>query len=54
MPHRSQFAKQFDAIKVGDTQEDKAAQAEEKLASAEYDLFSARNTYRWAVDYGVL
>lgn len=35
------------------TAEDKAAQAEEKLASAEYNLFSAYNTYRWAVDHGI-
>ena len=34
--------------------EDKAAQAEEKLISTEYDLFSAYNTYRWAVDHGIL
>ena len=30
------------------------AEAREKVAKAENDLFSAYNTYRWAVDYGIL
>ena len=34
--------------------EDKVKQAREKTASAENDLFSAYNTYRWAVDYGII
>ena len=34
--------------------EDKVKEAKEKVAGAENDLFSAYNTYRWAVDYGIL
>ena len=34
--------------------EDKLNESKEKVASAENDLFSAYNTYRWAVDYGIL
>lgn len=34
--------------------EDKLKEAREKAAGAENDLFSAYNTYRWAVDYGIL
>ena len=34
--------------------EDKLSEAKEKVAGAENDLFSAYNTYRWAVDYGIL
>ena len=30
------------------------AEAREKVAKAENDLFSAYNTYRWAVDYGIM
>ena len=33
---------------------DKLKEAEEKVAGAENDLFSAYNSYRWAVDYGIL
>lgn len=33
---------------------DKLKEAREKVAGAENDLFSAYNTYRWAVDYGIL
>ena len=33
---------------------DKLKEAEEKVAGAENDLFSSYNTYRWAVDYGIL
>lgn len=33
---------------------DKLKEAQEKVAGAENDLFSAYNTYRWAVDYGIL
>jgi len=33
---------------------DKVAEAREKVAKAENDLFSAYNTYRWAVDYGIM
>ena len=29
-------------------------EAREKAAGAENDLFSAWNTYRWAVDYGIM
>ena len=29
-------------------------EAQEKVASGENDLFSAYNTYRWAVDHGIL
>ena len=34
--------------------EDKLKEAKEKVAGAENDLFSAWNTYRWAVDYGIM
>ena len=34
--------------------EDKLKEAREKAAGAENDLFSAYNTYRWAVDYGII
>ena len=34
--------------------EDKLKEAREKAAGAENDLFSAWNTYRWAVDYGIM
>ena len=34
--------------------EDKVKEAKEKVAGAENDLFSAWNTYRWAVDYGIM
>ena len=34
--------------------EDKLKEAREKAAGAENDLFSADNTYRWAVDYGIM
>ena len=34
--------------------EDKLKEAKEKVASGENDLFSAYNTYRWAVDYGIM
>ena len=34
--------------------EDKVTEAKEKVAGAENDLFSSYNTYRWAVDYGIL
>lgn len=34
--------------------EDKLKEAREKVAGAENDLFSAWNTYRWAVDYGIM
>ena len=34
--------------------EDKLKEAQEKVAGAENDLLSAYNTYRWAVDYGIL
>ena len=34
--------------------EDKLKEAKEKVAGAENDLFSAYNTYRWAVDYGIM
>lgn len=34
--------------------EDKLNEAKEKVAGAENDLFSSYNTYRWAVDYGIL
>ena len=34
--------------------EDKVKEAKEKVAGAENDLFSAYNTYRWAVDYGIM
>ena len=34
--------------------EDKLKEAREKVAGAENDLFSAYNTYRWAVDYGIM
>lgn len=34
--------------------EDKLKEAQEKVAGAENDLFSAYNTYRWAVDYGIM
>lgn len=33
---------------------DKLKEAREKVAGAENDLFSAYNTYRWAVDYGII
>lgn len=33
---------------------DKLKEAQEKVAGAESDLFSAYNTYRWAVDHGIL
>ena len=33
---------------------DKVAEAREKVAKAENDLFSAWNTYRWAVDCGIM
>lgn len=33
---------------------DKLKEAREKVAGAENDLFSAYNTYRWAVDYGIM
>ena len=33
---------------------DKVAEAREKVAKAENDLFSAYNTYRWAVDCGIM
>ena len=33
---------------------DKVAEARETVAKAENDLFSAYNTYRWAVDYGIM
>lgn len=33
---------------------DKLTEAQEKVAGAENDLFSAWNTYRWAVDHGIL
>ena len=33
---------------------DKLKEAQEKVAGAENDLFSAYNAYRWAVDYGIL
>ena len=29
-------------------------EAREKVSGAENDLFSAYNTYRWAVDYGIM
>lgn len=34
--------------------EDKVKEAREKVSGAENDLFSAYNTYRWAVDYGIM
>lgn len=34
--------------------EDKLKEAEEKVSGAENDLFSAYNTYHWAVDYGII
>ena len=34
--------------------QDKVAEAREKVSGAENDLFSSYNTYRWAVDYGIL
>ena len=34
--------------------EDKLKEAQEKVAGAENDLLSAYNTYRWAVDYGIM
>lgn len=34
--------------------EDKLKEAKEKVSGAENDLFSAYNTYRWAVDCGIL
>lgn len=34
--------------------EDKLKEAREKVAGAENDLFSGYNTYRWAVDYGII
>ena len=34
--------------------EDKEKEAREKVNSAANDLFSAYNTYRWAVDYGIM
>ena len=34
--------------------QDKVAEAQEKVSGAENDLFSSYNTYRWAVDYGIL
>lgn len=34
--------------------EDKLTESKEKVAGAENDLFSAYNTYRWAVDYGIM
>jgi len=34
--------------------EDKLKEAREKVAGGENDLFSAYNTYRWAVDYGIM
>ena len=34
--------------------EDKLNEAREKVLSAENDLFSSYNTYRWAVDHGIL
>jgi len=34
--------------------QDKVKQTQEKVAGAENDLFSAYNTYRWAVDYGIV
>ena len=34
--------------------EDKVKEARQKTDSAENDLFSSYNTYRWAVDYGIL
>lgn len=34
--------------------EDKLKEARDKVAGAENDLFSSYNTYRWAVDYGIL
>ncbi len=34
--------------------EDRVKEAQEKVASGENDLFSAYNTYRWAVDHGIL
>lgn len=33
---------------------EKVQEAREKVSSAENDLFSSYNTYRWAVDYGIL
>lgn len=33
---------------------EKVQEAQEKVSSAENDLFSSYNTYRWAVDYGIL
>ena len=33
---------------------DKLNEAKEKVLGAENDLFSAYNTYRWAVDYGIM
>lgn len=34
--------------------EDKLKEAREKVAGGENDLFSAYNTYRWAVDHGIM
>ena len=34
--------------------EDKVKTAQEKVDSAGIDLFSSYNTYRWAVDHGIL
>lgn len=34
--------------------EDKVNEAQETVSGAENDLFSAYNTYRWAVDHGIL
>lgn len=34
--------------------EDKVAEAQETVDSAAIDLFSGYNTYRWAVDYGII
>lgn len=34
--------------------EDKVTEAREKVSGAENDLFSAYNTYRWAVDCGII
>lgn len=34
--------------------EDKLKETKEKASGAENDLFSAYNTYRWAVDYGIM
>ena len=60
MTHRERAAAalQFELGKISQNElldaEDAVAAAEDSLAGAQIDLFSAWNNYRWAVDSGIL